>query len=472
MKFMSSGQQRQNPWALLPSKSPMKLRTRLNLVVAGLTAAFVIVLISAEIQATRSSIREEIEAANRVASQLLGRLAYIYSSTGGPELIPPFLEQLGHVRANDIVLRSTSGVLLYRSPPPTYKAGRDVPAWFGRLMAPAPAAYTFELPGGVELTVAANSSRAMLDAWDDLKRLFILAAVLFVIVNGIAFWSVERALAPFPVITAGLERVQQGDLAFRLPPLNGVEAHAIGAAFNRMAQAVQDKVQAEKKVHEAETRLDERREMALLVEQRVEEERRLIAHELHDEFGQSVTAIRSLAVAIATQCGARDPATGETAQLISDEAARLYDAMHGLIPRLIPLSLDTIGLADTLENLIRDWQRRNPAIRLSLEHDLSAPLGPSVALAIYRVVQEGLINALRHAQASRVDIDVQSDAQKIVVSVCDDGVGMGLQASQPGHFGLRGLSERVAHLGGVFSVGACEPHGVRLTAQIPLTAVA
>jgi two-component system sensor histidine kinase UhpB len=185
-----------------------------------------------------------------------------------------------------------------------------------------------------------------------------------------------------------------------------------------------------------------------------------------------VTAIRSLAVAIATQCGARDPATGETAQLISDEAARLYDAMHGLIPRLIPLSLDTIGLADTLENLIRDWQRRNPAIRLSLEHDLSAPLGPSVALAIYRVVQEGLINALRHAQASRVDIDVQSDAQKIVVSVCDDGVGMGLQASQPGHFGLRGLSERVAHLGGVFSVGACEPHGVRLTAQIPLTAVA
>jgi two-component system sensor histidine kinase UhpB len=472
MIFMSPGQLRQNPWALLTSKSPMKLRTRLNLVVAGLTAAFVIVLISAEIQATRSSIREEIEAANRVASQLLGRLAFIYSSEGGPELVRPFLEQLGHVRANEIVLRSTSGVLLYRSPPPTYKAGRNVPEWFAHLMAPAPAAYTFALPGGVELTVAADSSRAMLDAWDDLKRLFILAGVLFIIANGIAFWSVDRALAPFPIITAGLERVQQGDLAFRLPPLNGVEARAIGAAFNRMAQAVQDKVQAEKKAHEAETRLDERREMALLVEQRVEEERRLIAHELHDEFGQSVTAIRSLAVAIATQCGERDPATSETARLISDEAARLYDAMHGLIPRLMPLSLDTLGLADTLENLVRDWQRRNPAITLSLEQDLAAPLGPSVALAIYRVVQEGLINALRHAQASRVDINVQSDAQKIVVSVCDDGIGMGTQASQPGHFGLRGLSERVAHLGGVFNVSACQPHGVRLTAQITQAAAA
>ena len=450
----------------------MKLRTRLNLVVACLTAAFVIVLISAEIQASRSSIREEIEAANRVASQLLGRLALIYSSEGGPQLVLPFLQQLGHVRANNLLLRSTDGHLLYRSPPPTYKSGREAPAWFVHLMSPSPAKYTFTLPGGVELTVEADSSRAVLDAWDDLTDLLSLAAAMLVVFNALAFWSVERALAPFPVITDGLQRVQQGDLAFRLPPLRGFEACAIGAAFNRMAQAVQDKVQAEKKAHEAETRLDERREMALLVEQRVEEERRLIAHELHDEFGQSVTAIRSLAMAIAAQGGVRDPPTGEAARLISEEAARLYDAMHGLIPRLMPLSLDTLGLADTLENLVRDWQRRNPAITLSLEHDLSAPLGPSVTLAIYRVVQEGLINALRHAQAARVTIDVHSDAQRIVVTVADDGIGMPSQGSQPGHFGLRGLSERVAHLGGIFTVESCEPHGVRLIAQIPLTASA
>jgi len=84
-------------------------------------------------------------------------------------------------------------------------------------------------------------------------------------------------------------------------------------------------------------------------------------------------------------------------------------------------------------------------------------------------VQEGLINALRHSQASRVAIDVRGDAQRIVVKVADDGVGMPPQGSQPGHFGLRGLSQRVAHLGGDFAVSACEPHGVCLTAQIPLT---
>lgn len=449
----------------------MKLRTRLNLVVAGLTASFVIVLILAEFQATRSSIREEIEAANRVAAQLLGRLAMIYSSEGGPELALRFLEQTGHVRANDIVLRSMNGDVIYHSPAPTYKAGREAPAWFAHLMTPVPVKYTFLLPGPIQLTVEADASRSVLDAWDDIKRLFLLAAVMLVIVNGLAFWTVDRALAPFPMIAGGFRHVQQGDLAFRLPPMKGFEAREIATAFNRMAEAVQDKVLAERKAHEAEARLDERREMALLVEQRVEEERRLIAHELHDEFGQSVTAIRSLAMAIAAQGGTRDPQTGDAARLISDEAARLYDAMHGLIPRLMPLSLDTLGLADTLENLVRDWQRRNPSLTLSLHHDLTAQLGPSVTLTIYRVVQEGLINALRHAQASRVDIDVRSDPQHITVTVADDGVGMPAAETPPGHFGLRGLAERIARLGGVFSVNRREPHGVCLLAEIPLAGV-
>ena len=440
----------------------MKLRTRLNLVVAGLTATFVIVLIAIEIQTARVSVREETEAANRAASTLLGRLASIYSREGGPELLRDFLQQLGRVHANDIILQSASGEVLYRSPPPTYKAGRDAPAWFMRLLAPTSARHVFPLPGGVQLIVAAHTSRAVLDAWDDLLRLLTVAAVMLVIVNGLAFWLVGRTLAPFPVIADGLERIQRGDLSFRLPPLPGAEARAIGSAFNRMAQAVEDKVQAE-------TQLEERREMAYLVEQRVEEERRLIAHELHDEFSQSVTAIRSLALAIATQGGVRDPAMGEIARLIAEEAARLYDAMHGLIPRLVPLSLDTLGLAETLDSLVKDWQRRYPGIMLSLRQDLANDLGPSVTLAIYRVVQEGLINALRHAQASRVDVVVHSDAHRMVVTITDDGVGLPSDWSRPGHFGLRGLAERIAHLGGELKVANRDSRGVSLTAEIPLS---
>ena len=236
------------------------------------------------------------------------------------------------------------------------------------------------------------------------------------------------------------------------------------------SEAVEEKVQAERRAREAQSRLEERQEMSRVVEQKVEEERRLIAHELHDEFGQSVTAIRSLAQAIAARGGLKDAQTGEAARLISEEAARLYDNMHGLIPRLTPLSLDTLGLATTLENLVRDWQRRYPAITLTLQHAFAEDLGPSVALAIYRVVQEGLINALRHAQAKHIEVCVESDVAQIVVSVMDDGEGLPKDWARPGHFGLRGLTDRVERLGGAFTVTNRSTGGVELRAVIPLGA--
>jgi two-component system, NarL family, sensor histidine kinase UhpB len=445
----------------------MKLRTRLNLVLTGVTAVFAAVLVSDEIRDARSSVREEIEAANRVAAHVLGNLVLTYSVSGGTQAVRNMLQQLGHVRANDVTLRDTSGKLLYHSPPPAYKAGREAPAWFTQLLAPQPARQVFTLGDGAQVVIEAQPSRAILDAWDDLARLLAIAAAMLVIVGGLAFWLVDRALAPFPVIVDGLERLQRGELAFRLPPLPGSEAHAIAAAFNRMAQAVEDKVQAEREAREARTRLEERRELALLVEQSLEEERRLIAHELHDEFGQSVTAIRSLATAIAKQSG--EPSMSDAARLICDEAARLYDAMHGLIPRLAPPALDTLGLAASLESLVRDWQRLHPFPRLSLQHhQLPADLGASVMLAAYRVVQEGLVNALRHAHASHVMIDVSSAGERMMVSVTDDGVGLPAQWSRPGHFGLRGLAERVERLGGTLQVRDSEPHGVCLRAEIPL----
>lgn len=445
----------------------MKLRTRLNLVVAGLTATFVAVLLVAEFQSARASIREEIETANRVAAQLLGRLASIYSREGGTELVLHFLAQLGRVRANDIILRSAMGEVLYRSPPVTYKAGRSAPEWFSRLLAPSVARHTFLLPGGSQLVVQPEVSRAVIDAWDHVLRLLALSAVMLLVANGLAFWLIHRALSPFPVIVRGLERIESGDLAFRLPPLAGYEAHAIGAAFNRMAQAVEDKVRAERKAHEAEARLEERRELSRVVEQRLEEERRLIAHELHDEFGQSVTAIRTLAIAI-TGRHQNDAPTLEAARAIADEAGRLYDAMHSLIPKLAPISLDTLSLGETLRGLVEEWQKRSPDVRITLDQSLPATLGTSMTLAVYRIVQEGLMNALRHAHAKEIAIKIETTADDITVSVRDNGQGLAADWSRPGQFGIRGLRERVNALNGEVRIAnRSDGSGVELYARLP-----
>jgi len=282
---------------------------------------------------------------------------------------------------------------------------------------------------------------------------------------------VGRAVAPWPVIVSGLNRIEQGDLKHRLPALRGHEANTIGATFNRMAQSLEEKQSSDRKARDAEERLQNRRELDQIVEQRLDEERRLIARELHDEFAQSVTAIRSFAVVIANQ-NPEDSRTTEVAQLISTEAARLYDAMHGLIPRLAPLTLDSLGLAETIEGFIKQWQGRNPAIRFSFRHDLSMELGTSITMAIYRVVQEGVINAVRHANPASIDVEMLGSATSVRVRVVDDGVGLTQEWSRPGHFGLRGLQERLAMLGGVLTIEGHDPHGVELTAEIPLGASA
>jgi two-component system sensor histidine kinase UhpB len=93
-----------------------------------------------------------------------------------------------------------------------------------------------------------------------------------------------------------------------------------------------------------------------------------------------------------------------------------------------------------------------------------------VTLAAYRVAQEGLVNAVRHARAQQVAIDVSCTNERMIVSVSDDGVGLPENWSRPGHFGLRGLAERVEHLGGSLLVRNREPHGACVRAEIPLAA--
>jgi two-component system, NarL family, sensor histidine kinase UhpB len=448
----------------------LKLRTHVNLIVASLSAAFVILVGWLEFDGTRRAVGEEIAGTNTVATNLLKRVADVYTLAGEQQLLL-FLQQLGRVRAHEISLRTADGREIYRSPPSPYKPGREAPAWFSSALLPSTPVQVFRLASGAELIVEANPSRAILDGWDDMTQLMLIGGIAFIVLNAAVFWLVGRAIAPWPIIVGGLNRIEQGDLQHRLPPLRGHEANMMGATFNRMAQSLQEKQLSDRKARDAEERLQHRRELDQIIEQRLDEERRLIARELHDEFAQSVTAIRSFAVVIANQNPA-DSRTTEVAQLISTEAARLYDAMHGLIPRLAPLTLDTLGLAETIEGFIKQWQGRNPAIKFSFRHDLTMDLGTSITMAIYRVVQEGVINAVRHANPTCIDVGVLGSSTSVRVRVVDDGVGLTQEWSRPGHFGLRGLQERLAMLGGLLTIEAHEPHGVELTAEIPLGATA
>ncbi|WP_043818822.1 HAMP domain-containing protein, partial [Rubrivivax gelatinosus] len=397
----------------------MTLRAQIRLIVGGLTLLFAVAVVLLQGWVLRASVHEEVVAANRVAAQLLHRTALRYAAQGTPAMLA-YLQGIGRIRSNDLTLYDGDGTVLYRSPPSAYKAGRDAPDWFERLMAPEPALQAVDFPDG-RLEVRSNASRAVLDAWDYLVRLVAGAVVLLLVVNVLVDLLVRRTVRPFGRIVDALGALQAGRFDVVLPPLPGREAGAIGEAFNRMVGEVAQRLESERRALRAETELSDRRELARWVDRQVEDERRRIARELHDEFGQSVTAMRAIALSIAQRPGA-DADTTQAARLIAGEASRLYDAMHGIIPRLAPLVLDAFGLAAALDDLAERTRAAHAGVAVEVAVELGAlRLAPEAALALYRAAQEGLTNALNHGGAQRLVLRVAAEADAVTLRLRDDG---------------------------------------------------
>jgi two-component system sensor histidine kinase UhpB len=448
----------------------VSLRVKINLIVGAVTVCFVAALLGLHLKDMRASIREEVVAANRVAAQLLHRTVWRYASAGTPVMLG-FLQGVGRVRSNDITLVDAGGKELYRSPPSPYKPGRDAPDWFAALVSTPPSVQAIDLPDG-RLVVQSNASRAVLDAWDESVTLVAVSLALLLLVNGLVFWVVGRTVRPFGRIVAALNELEAGRFDVALPPLPGSEAAAIGGAFNRMLGVLQDNIEAEGRALRAERELSDNRKLGRWVEQHIDTERRLIARELHDELGQSVTAIRSMALSVAQRVQAVDAESERAARLIAEESSRLYEAMHGLIPRLAPLVLDSLGLTEALDDLVERTRRSHPAVVIELDVDLGdAGITPSAALALYRAAQEGITNALRHGDATRLWLEVRAGSDGLSLDLRDDGRGLPAEGTQrSGHYGLRWLAERVEALGGRFSVAPAQPCGVRLQVHLPLSA--
>jgi len=448
----------------------MTLRLKLHLVVALLTLLFVAVVLGVQVRTMRDSVREEVLAANRVATQMLGRLALLPAAQAAVSM-RTFLDGIGRIRSNDIVLYDSTPRELYRSPPSPYKAGRDAPGWFTALVAPQIAPQTVELADG-RLVIRANPSRAALDAWDDFWPLAASALALLVLLNLLVGWLVGRTVRPFGQIVQALGEVEAGRFDTALPALPGREARTIGAAFNRMVGVLRQHIETEKRALRAELDLQGSRELTRWIDHHVEQERRTIARELHDELGQSVTGMRSMALAIAQR--STDGAVQEPARLIAQEASRLYDAMHGLIPRLTPLALDRFGLADALADLAERTRRAHEGVtvELDLRLDEGAMLCSDGALALYRAAQEGITNALRHGNARALRLVLRQDAGRVQLTLTDDGRGLAPDWSdRPGHHGLRWLAERVQALHGRFALtpaSSTSLQGARLWVELPL----
>jgi PAS domain S-box-containing protein len=142
-----------------------------------------------------------------------------------------------------------------------------------------------------------------------------------------------------------------------------------------------------KLVQRAERELEQNRKLTQLMQNRLEEERRSIARELHDELGQCVTAIKTIGTAISNRTRENAPEIHGNAQTIVSVAAHIYDVVHGIIRQLRPTALDHLGLSATLKETVAAWQARHKDIACELRLEGEPRIGETVNITIYRIVQ-------------------------------------------------------------------------------------
>jgi two-component system sensor histidine kinase UhpB len=445
----------------------MGLRLQINLIMGVLLAAFASLLIYLQLDNTRQSVREEMDGASIVATQLLSRLQ-AGSRNSSLEEMAQFLDAVGRVRANEIELRNAQDEVVYHSPPPVYKAGRDAPDWYAQIVSPALRTHEIALAQG-RLLLRSDPSRAILDGWDDFKPMLLTVLAGFILGNALVFVLVGRAMRPLQKVVMGLQAMEGGSYGTRLPAMHGKEAKVMGEAFNAMAQSVQDGIAAQTQAREATLALAQNRELTQVIQTRIEEVRGQIARELHDELGQQVTAIKSLGQAMALRAKGVDAHTENAARMVIESADAIYEEVHQLVSQLRPLALDRFGLQDALQDLVEDARSRHPDTRIDLHlHTPLEDMESSLATATYRIVQESLNNALRHAQASQITILLSALDQQLHIDVSDNGMGATPDWADSGQFGVIGMRERAQGLGGSFRFESLQPSGVRVWAVLPL----
>ena len=550
---------------------------------------FTIVLSIVLILASKQSIEEGVEGANKVTLQLLDSV--IMSSVQNPEwgdthlVMQRFLEDLGHVRSNRISLYDLQGTLLYKSPPSTYRLNTNPPNWFIKFLAPPNNVNTRLIRFG-RLIVETNPIGTIKEAWVEMSRLFFITIVFLIALNIFVYFLLGRWLQPINPMLKAIEKMGKGKLSIRLPQFKLPEFNSISTNFNRMGESLELSIKEKqtlasiaeqtadaiimqdkdnkisfwnhsaelmfgfnradalgrpidiifpkdrKKNHtetflsgvrgkglsnfeaqgvtkkanlidisisssslkdqktkrfignilsirdisekiiaeQSQKELRRNRELTAIIQGHIEDERRSLARELHDELGQYVSAVKIFAQNIINRSKGKDKNIEESALSVTSAANQIYDGMHSIIRQLRPGSLDNLGLAETLKDMVSGWRSQHSAINIDLFVGESlGHLGEAISINVYRIIQEAMNNCLKHAEAKNISISLDNKKKQLALVFKDDGVGFDTTLlAKTKQFGLIGMQERVKSLNGIFSIKSNPNKGTLINITIPL----
>lgn len=290
----------------------------------------------------------------------------------------------------------------------------------------------------------------------DLIALLALAGLL--ISCAVNFVVMKLALAPLDRLEAAVNDVRHGklDVHIEAGPVSDERFDRLIAAFGQMLKTLQKSTQ---QLHHVSQKI--------LAAQ--EQERQRVARELHDESAQTLT---SLLLYLKLLSKSQNPEEAQRIHNLRQLTAHALEEIRRVAMELHPRILDDGGLEAALERRIDELNSTNSLQAvLSVEGGVQGRLPKDLELAFYRVTQEALNNVVRHSHAQHVHVTLKCKADCLTLEVQDDGIGFNtaiIGAARSRGFGLIGMRERLALVGGELAIESHIGNGTRITAHAPL----
>ncbi len=446
----------------------MYLHTRLLLGIGTVTLAALIVSLLAPLESIRTDVSRETDASMQLAQLLLDVQHSIGRAASGAEARFAAIDEirrasdLRHVR---ISLVDDTGALIATSPAEEPQAGRIAKV----LLRASPAQMlTYPLvyhtiPLG-EVRVSSNPLSELAEIEQRVGRDIALLALTLLAMSAALYWMVRRGLKPVAQVQSALTNLQAGHFETRLPRFQLRDLDDISERFNQCAAAMQEAAV-------------QRRDLNRRIIVAEEEERKRLARELHDELGQSLTAIKVDAAFIAREAANRSPGIVNSARAIETLSSNIMELIRTMLARLRPHGLETAGLRETLHDLVNSWQARI-ADRLQCVLDIRGDvdlLAPDLNITVYRLIQECLTNAVRHSRARAIAITLSiepaenADRRRVMrLDVTESGMPENATVAVGSGAGLLGMRERVEAHGGDLRIDVGAEGGLSLHASIPV----
>ena len=417
--------------------------------------------------------RADVETQSNIelwANHIAARVSGIKSADELPALANQLELELANVRHVSISIRGPNGGAIIPTAHPATKDHRATeeraPAWFIELVQPDIESRQVDMKpdGNLIGSVVINGvpDDEIAESWELLQMLALLWLGASAAMMVGLYFILGLVLHPLARLDSGMRELEIGHYAFRLDMPRVRELESIAASFNELAAALGE-VNAE----------NSRLYRQLVAVQ--EEERREISRDLHDEFGPCIFGIMAATTAVSRHAKTLPVAQSKPILDCTEEIVRvshhLKSLNRGLLNRLRPVALGRNTITDLVTELVATFERRHRGVVFDLSaEDMPTTFGEAIDLTIYRCVQEGITNAIRHGTAQDIKIVLAITgpprAPLVEVQVRDDG--RGIAENTPFGYGLSSMRERVSKLSGAMEIGPIKPHGTILAVRIPL----